>query len=176
MLPSHDRAFAAAALLRRSGGEIESTVQGRSMGSTLPAGTRIRIGYRPDAAFREGTVVAFLAGETLTGHRVVGHCRDRQGREVLLTRGDGCTFCDPPIEPALVVGVVTAWQAGSDWRALPPAPRKGPVGAALAALVLGCVRTLARIDLPLASSTHEVLLTAGLRTRARLSRLLRSDG
>jgi uncharacterized protein YceK len=176
MRPAHDRARAAAELLRRSGGEIESMVQGRSMGRTLPAGTRIRIGQSRDAALAPGAVIAFLAGETLTGHRLVGRIRDLRGREALLTRGDGCTLCDPPIEPTLVVGEVVAWQSATGWSPVPPEARRGPVRATLAAVALTCVRALARLDLPFATVLHESLLTVATRARTKLSRLLKTDG
>lgn len=173
---AHERSLAAAELLRRTGGEIESTVRGRSMGATLPAGTRIRIACRRDAAFADGAVVAFLAGGTLVGHRVVGRCRDLRGREALVTRGDGSVFCDPVIDPASVVGEVMAWQSGAAWLALAPAPRRGPFGTLMAAFVLRCVRTLARIDRPLVSTAHEFVLVATQRTRGMLAHLLGSHG
>lgn len=176
MRPAYERARAAAELLRRSGGEIESMVQGRSMGGTLPAGTRIRIGQGRDAAFAPGTVVAFLVGETLTGHRVVRSSRDLWGREALLTRGDGCMLCDPPIDPALVVGEVTAWHSATGWSPVPPEARRGPIGTMLAAIALACVHTLARLNLPLAGALHESLLTATIRARGTLSRMLKTDG
>jgi hypothetical protein len=166
-----ERALAAADLLQRHGGEIESTVRGRSMGSTLPAGTRIRIGRQRPAGYPEGVVVAFLAGGTLVGHRVVGHCRDRRGRHALLTRGDGTIYCDPPIDPALVVGEVIAWESRSAWHAVPPAPGRGHAGVLVAAAVLGCVRALASMNRPLASRLVEAPLSAVRSARALLSRL-----
>jgi hypothetical protein len=154
MASDRDRARAATALLRRSGGEIESTIEGRSMGTTLVAGTRIRIADRRHADLSAGAVVAFLANGRLIGHRVVGRSRDRHGREALLTRGDGCTLCDPPVEHALVVGEITAWHGADGWRPLPPEPRRGPVQAMVAATSLAGVRTLARFDVPLAANLH----------------------
>jgi hypothetical protein len=171
MVSDRDRARAAAALLRRAGGEMESTVQGRSMGTTLVAGTRIRIVDSRHGDLSAGAVVAFLAGGRLIGHRVVGRSRDRHGREALLTRGDGCTFCDPPIEHTLVVGEVTAWHDADGWRPVPPEPRRGPVRTVVAAAVLVCVRAISRFDVLLASNLHERFLVILTQARVGLSRL-----
>jgi hypothetical protein len=139
---AHERTLATLELLRRSGGEIESTVRGDSMGQTLPAGTRIRIACGPCADLADGAAIAVVAGDMMIGHRLVGRCRDRRGREALLIRGDATIVCDPPIAPALIVGQIMFREVGSDWQPVPPAPRRGPLDALLAAAVLGpCPRT-----------------------------------
>jgi hypothetical protein len=46
----------------------------------------------------------------------------------------------------------------------------------LAAVALTCVRTLAQIDLPLAAFLQESFLTATIRARGTLSRILKADG
>ena len=172
----HDRYLAAVDLLRRNEGEIESVVRGDSMGPTLPAGARIRVACSQRAAFADGAVVAFLAGDVMIGHRVVGRCHDRQGREALLIRGDARLLCDPPVDPALVLGEVIAWQQGSVWHPVAPAPRRGPVNRLAAAAVLGWVRLLARFDLPRVARWHEWVLATLIRVRARLAALFTSHG
>lgn len=132
--PASGRAEALAPLLQRAGAVIESEIRGRSMGGTLPPGTRIRI--RCDAArdYPEGTVLAFQGGRGLVGHRLVGRALDRRGLTLLLTRGDGTVIPDPPIEPARVLGEVVAWQQGEAWLPPRPAPsRSGPARAAASA-------------------------------------------
>jgi len=154
-----------AGLLRRSGAEIESVVQGRSMGCALPSGARIRIRCAASARYEVGSVVAFRAGDALIGHRVVAASRDRRGRDLLVTRGDAALLCDPPVDPALVLGEVTARADGDAWTPVPgPAPRRGPA-AGVAAVSLHVVRGLAAVDRDLASRFIERVLVLGLRAR-----------
>ena len=171
-----DGGVALAAMLKRAGSAVESTVRGSSMGRTLPPGTRIRITCAADAAYRPGAVVAFLAGDALIGHRVVARSRDRRRRDVLVTRGDAVMLCDPPIDPALVLGEVTARQEPAGWTALPAPVRRGPIARAVAALALGAVRALAWVDREIASRLMESLLTAGLRVRSAATRVAGSHG
>lgn len=171
-----ERTLATLEVLRRSGGEIESTVRGNSMGQTLPAGTRIRIACGPCADLADGAAIAVVAGDAMIGHRLVGRCRDRRGREALLIRGDATLICDPPIDPALIVGQITCRQAGAGWQPVPPAPYRGPWGAFLAAAILGCVRAFARLDVPQTAVAHEHLLTLMLRVRRKLSGLQKHNG
>jgi hypothetical protein len=170
-IAGHEWNLAAVELLRRAGGDVESTIRGDSMHPTLPAGARIKVTCRQQPRYACGAVVAFLAGDVLVGHRVVGHCSDRQGRQALLLRGDARLLCDPPVDPALVLGEVTAWQQDSGWRPLAPAPRLAWPGRWAAASVLAGVRRLARYDLPRVSRWHEAVLALLIRARRRLRSL-----
>jgi hypothetical protein len=164
------RTLATVELLRRAGGEIESTIRGDSMDPTLPAGARIRIVCAPAESLQDGTVAAFLAGDVMIGHRLVGRCRDLRHREALLLRGDARLVCDPPVDPRLVLGQVVAWQREDTWQPVAPATGQGPLARFTAAVILFAMRLVARIDLPLAGRLHESLLAAGLRVRSRLDR------
>ena len=108
-----------AALLAKAGRDIESTVVGRSMGRTLPEGTRIRIRAGAADAIGLGTVVAVAAGEMIFAHRVVGVAR---GYVVL--RGDAALLCDEPVAVSQLIGVVEACNDGTGWRPLPPPSRE----------------------------------------------------
>ena len=155
--PPTDLGTALAPLLRRAGSVIESEIRGRSMGSTLPPGTRIRIRCLAEAGYRTGSVVAFVAGRGLVGHRVVGRGSDRRGRTVLLTRGDGTPVCDPPVEPDLVLGEVTDWHDGRAWRPIPDPPPITALRRLAAAGLLLLVRLTLAVDPRLAGR-----LAAGL--------------
>ena len=113
---------ALAALLKRSGTDLESQIRGPSMVPTLPHGTRIRIQCETGRGIRPGQVVAFLAEPGLVAHRMVA----RQGHHIL-TRGDASAACDPPTQVDRVLGVVDAWFDGTDWR-----PVAGPPSTSLA--------------------------------------------
>jgi hypothetical protein len=144
-----ERGLALAPLLKRAGRTIESEIRGRSMGPTLPSGCRIRIQCDEARSYRTGTVVAFMAGRGLVGHRVVWRGADRLGRPLLLTCGDGTPLCDAPVEAARILGEVTEWHDGTVWRpvgAAPPATARWRLGAALVRLVVRlCLTADARL-------------------------------
>ena len=137
---------ALAALLSRSGTDLESEIRGPSMGPTLTHGARIRIRCETGSSIHLGQVVAFLAEPGLVAHRMVAH----QGKHIL-TRGDASTACDPPIQLDRVLGVVDAWYNGTDWR---------PVGAPPAASL---VRRIG-------SAFSSIVIRAALATSPRLAR------
>ena len=57
-------------LAERSGEPVESQLQGASMGLAIPDGARIRIAHNDRDPWREGQVIAFLAGSRVMVHRV----------------------------------------------------------------------------------------------------------
>jgi sterol desaturase/sphingolipid hydroxylase (fatty acid hydroxylase superfamily) len=174
--PRFEREIAAAGLLKRTGSNIESTVRGRSMGGALGDGTRIRITCARAERYPLGAVVAFMAGDVLIGHRVVARSRDRRGREGLVTRGDARLFCDPPIDPALVLGEVTARADGAAWASVPDPIVRGWLPRVVSALALGVVRSLASLDRDVASRLMETVLTCGFRARNLAARAAGSHG
>jgi hypothetical protein len=111
--PGGDQLLALAALLGRSGRIIESEISGTSMGSTLPAGRRIRIGPLRREEYRPGHVVAFVSGDAIFAHRIIS-CSD-QG---VLTRGDNRSWCDLPLPWCAILGIVTESQVDGVWRPL----------------------------------------------------------
>jgi hypothetical protein len=110
------RILAVASRLRAPDRAIESTVVGMSMGRTIPAGSRIQIELGERGRYERGEVVAFLAGDHIVVHRVVGRV-GRGARGYLLTRGDAALVPDPPIDEACILGAVTAIRREQGWTA-----------------------------------------------------------
>jgi hypothetical protein len=121
------RVKAVAALLRaHSPGVVESKVAGLSMGTTIPHGSRIRIGPGTDAC-TSGTVVAFIAGGKSIVHRVRWRGRLGRARAFLITQGDALMLPDIPVEIEAVLGAVVAVESGGVSHppgAKPMAPRR----------------------------------------------------
>ena len=163
--PTTDQALELAPLLKRAGSVIESEIRGWSMGGTLAPGTRIRIRCGTAASYPAGTVIAFVGGRGLVGHRVVGHGHPSAGGALLLTRGDGTLVCDPPIEPERILGEVIEWREGETWRPLPAAPPRGLLGRGAAAGALLLVRAALALD-PRLAARVAVLLAAVARRLA----------
>lgn len=84
---------------------IESVVQGGSMGSTLPPGTRIAIDPR-QREYVPQRVMAVLSGATLIAHRVVWRGLRESSRDYWILEGDSLAVVDPPIDADLVIGRV----------------------------------------------------------------------
>jgi hypothetical protein len=105
-----EQLLALGALLGRSGKIIEREISGTSMGSTLPAGSRIRIRLLPVEEYRPGQVVAFVSGNAIYAHRII-FC-NRQGA---LTRGDNHSLCDLPVPSRAILGVVTECRRDGKW-------------------------------------------------------------
>src|SRR5690606_21872017 len=129
------------------------------MGGTLAPGTRIRFRCGTAASYRVDSVIAFVGGRGLVGHRVVGHGGRGEGGALLLTRGDGTLVCDPPIEPDRVLGEVIEWRDGETWRPVPTAPPRGVLARGAAAGTLLLVRTALALH-PRLAARIAVLLAA----------------
>jgi hypothetical protein len=109
-------------LLRRSASEIECDVDGASMGTAIPAGSRVRIRLDGGRGALPGDAIGLLlGGETLTVHRLM-----RRRGDHVLTSGDANYFCDAPQRTSSVLGTVTAVRAaGRDWHAVGARQRTG---------------------------------------------------
>jgi hypothetical protein len=114
--------IAVASLLRQTGHTIESTIVGRSMGSTLVAGCRVRFrcGAGPAPL---GSVVVVAVDGVLFAHRIVGQGRGTRARAYVITRGDATVLCDAPTEVSRVIGTVAEYSDGGGWRPVPPPVR-----------------------------------------------------
>jgi hypothetical protein len=141
-------AAATAALLRKSGLEIESEVRGASMHPVLIAGARLRIRCGTPACV-PGDIVVFLAHEPMA-HRVVGRVR-YGSRGYVITRGDACRFCDAPVPEDRILGLVTAYHDGVEWRPPPPFPGDRYLSALLAGVSERAIRVALRVDERLAT-------------------------
>lgn len=151
----------AAQLLRHTHKEIESTLSGVSMGTTIPDGSTIRISCDHQSEMPVGQVVAFLNSGGLVAHRIISRGYGRQGGSFLVTRGDGTCICDAPVRKADVLGTVTAYKNVNGWCQIPAPPRfrgiRGPIASGLA----NTVRFTLAVDVRLATAI------VGLARRAR---------
>jgi hypothetical protein len=98
------------------------------MSPTLTHGSRIRVRCG-DGGHAPGDVV--VLADPPIAHRVIARVW-RRARWYLITRGDASWFCDVPVSEDQILGVVTAWRTGDEWRALDPLPPARGTRAALA--------------------------------------------
>jgi hypothetical protein len=153
---------AAAELLRKARGELESQIVGRSMVPTLPDGSRIRISCGQPSVAR-GDIVAILA-EPPVAHRVVAVHRFR-ARTYLVTRGDAAWHCDVPVGEQDILGVVTAHNDGHGWKTPAEPPGTRGLRRALEWLSARTVVTALALSDRLASLAARAGATAAMRWR-----------
>ena len=119
------------------------------MHPALPAGSRIRIRCGENAALAPGDVIALVADPPIV-HRVVGLVR-RGPTRFVITRGDAVCFCDLPVPPSGILGVVEACDTGGRWRPVGVASRSGGSGAVVRQCFYQVVRASLLIDERLAA-------------------------
>lgn len=136
------RILAVASGLRGPDRAVESTVEGMSMGRTLPAGSRIRIQLVNRLGYEVGEVVAFLAGSQVIVHRVVHRARWGAGRGYLVTRGDVTLVPDPPVDQTHVLGAVTEVQYEGSWVAVSGRLRRSLKARVTVSLLLAAVASV----------------------------------
>jgi hypothetical protein len=108
-------------LAKRSGQPVESELRGASMGLAIPNGSRIRIVHSEAVTWRNGQVVAFLAGSRVMVHRVMHVGRRGAARRFLITLGDGNWICDPPVALETIAGLVEEFRVDDHWQRVGPA-------------------------------------------------------
>jgi hypothetical protein len=140
------RILAVAARVRAPERTLESTVEGMSMGRTLPAGSRIRIELADRGRYEVGEVVAFLGGKHVVVHRVVRRGRRGAAGGYLLTRGDAALVPDPPVEEGRVLGAVTGVARDGGWVAVNACPRPAYHVRAGTWLLLAAAASLLRVS------------------------------
>lgn len=122
-----------------------------------PRGTSMRPLVGPDtwmlvefgaAAIEIGDIILFPLGDILVAHRVVAQ-KPRQGRPVLVPKGDAEPYTDPLIRPDEVLGVVRQLRRG----------KRGPSSS------LGCAGRLAKL-IAILSRVHGHAAAAMRRTAA----------
>ena len=95
-------------------------------------------------------MIAYIDGGGVVPHRIVRRGLGPIARHHVVTRGDGCVLCDPPLALESVVGQVVARQdQRGAWTPLRDAPRREGVRRA--------VRTLAALPVYLALEVHPAL-------------------
>jgi hypothetical protein len=145
-------AAAVARLLRSAGTVIESTIEGRSMGATLPVGTRIRIRCVEPDDLVTGDTIAYLLDGRPVAHRLVARCTVGHGRGWLVTRGDATILCDLPVRPERLVGMVVAREVGGTWKAVDAPPARRGWRAAAAGLLAASVAVALALDVRVAKA------------------------
>lgn len=125
--------------------EVEAVVQGNSMGSSLPNGTRLRLSpVGKDApTVPLGSIVVHLAvNGRLVVHRVVAVGSSRRKVPFVITQGDSQVLCDMPVDVAELQGTVTAVCREGNWEPppLPAASSRALPARALAGGALWMVR------------------------------------
>lgn len=130
-------------LLRRAGAVVECDVTGGSMAAAIPDGSTVRIRWKDADAASPGSVVALLSGSaSLTVHRLVYRARSRRASGWVLTRGDANVFCDPPVGPSGLVGVVDGVRVATEstWRTPPAFAARGGLRGAVCDAAAGAMR------------------------------------
>ena len=140
------RILAVASSLRAPDRSVESTVEGKSMGRTLPPGSRIRIELADRPDYEVGEVVAFLARGKIVVHRIAHLGRRGAARGRLLTRGDAALVPDPAVDVGSVLGVVSAIDRDGGWMAPGGQPRRSIPARVVASLVLVVVARVLRVS------------------------------
>jgi hypothetical protein len=136
-------------LLRRPGSTLECHFQGGSMRPAIPARSRLRIDTAAHDACNVGSVVAYLAGETVMVHRVVYRGRSRRARGHLIMCGDRLVIPDPPVERSWILGPVVGIQKEGHWFSPGPPYRRLPARVT-AAVLAALVGALLEVDVRLA--------------------------
>ena len=108
---------AAVALMGHAGRLGIVRVLGESMRPILPPESLLSVDFAP-ADLRRGDLLLFRQGQYLAVHRLLFRSTDREGRPCLRTRGDNVLALDPPVDPARVIGRVTAMRRDGEWRDL----------------------------------------------------------
>jgi hypothetical protein len=152
------RILAVADRLRGPDRSVESTVEGVSMGRTIPPGSRIRFDLADRDRYAVGDVLAFVAAGKVVVHRLVYRGRRGAARDQLLTRGDAALVPDQPLTTDRILGPVTAILRADAWIPLDrPARRSGPAGliaAAALAAVAGALQVSPRAAAALVRLFH----------------------
>lgn len=143
-------------LLRKSGQRFESVVRGKSMEPTLPDGAAIRIAAIGSGAHRVGQIVVYADARRLVAHRIVYCTGAGPMPPVVLTQGDGCLACDPPIRIDKIQGVVATVRIEGRWRE-PAAWSRPSWKQAVAAANVSLIKTCLRVSFRFARSIARVL-------------------
>jgi len=91
-----------------NGYEISMPTKGRSMFPLLSSKNRIVIVKLNRQNLKTGDIILYRSagnGNMLVAHRFIRNIT-RNGKDMLITKGDLCFLCDSPIDPANVLGKV----------------------------------------------------------------------
>ena len=136
--------LALASLLGRGEHDVEVEVRNDSMWPTLHPGDVARVRTGRAGPRSRGTVIAYVDGAGVVPHRIVRRGFGPFARRHVVTRGDSCVLCDPPLSLDSIVGTVVAHQDHDGaWLPVAGAPRRrGLRGMVRAAAALPVVAML----------------------------------
>jgi hypothetical protein len=126
------------------------------MRPAIPARSRLRIDTAAHEACPVGSVVAYLAGETVMVHRVVYRARSQRARGYLIMCGDRLVIPDPPVARGWILGPVVGVQTDGHWFSPGPPYRRLPARVA-ASVLAAVVGALLEIDVRLARAVVRTL-------------------
>jgi hypothetical protein len=140
-----ERLLALSSLLSKGSREFESSVRGRSMGSILPDGSRIRISFATGHKFVAGQIVAYVAKDRIVAHRLL-RCATSHGGHYLITRGDATLCCDLPVLASSVIGIVSEFWTDGSWQPVGPQCRRWFGFRWTASVISGMVAVLVKLN------------------------------
>jgi hypothetical protein len=151
------RILMVASRLRGPDRSLESTVEGGSMGRTIPNGSRIRIDLVERHGYDVGEVLAFVAGGQVVVHRMVFRGKRGPARGYVITRGDAPLAPDSPVDEGSILGAVTGIQRDGRWTPLDARPRRTYRARVVGSLLLFGVAGALRVS-PRAARTFATIL------------------
>src|SRR5207244_2026316 len=90
----------------------EVPIRGRSMSPALRSGDVVRV-ESDLAGIGPGVIIVFRQRGDLIAHRVLRTWQNGQGSRCYLTQGDRCSYPDPAVEAARILGqVIGVWRNG----------------------------------------------------------------
>ena len=132
------------------------------MAPTLRPGDHARLRTGRGGPRARGTVIAYVDAGGVVPHRIVRRGYGPFARGHVVTRGDDCLLCDPPLALDSVVGMVVARQDGAGaWLPLRDAPRRGVARRAVRALAALPVVVALELHPRFGRSMARLLLRAG---------------
>jgi hypothetical protein len=137
------RALATFALHRSTGSGAWVEATGWSMTPLIQPGDTLYVEFGTNRP-RLGEIVLFPSGGRTVAHRLVWRKRSRGGA-LLVTRGDGSLYLDPPFPTDQTFGIVRACRRAQDG-AVTPVVDSGPRAAAVAAVSLTLGSLLAAVE------------------------------
>lgn len=140
-----ERLLALSNLMRKKPREVEFQLQGHSMGSALPDGSRIRVRLGHAGGFSPGRVLAYVAKDRILVHRLVRSVKCGC-RQYLIMRGDATVCCDLPVPVSSVLGVVIEFSRAGPWQPVGPPVKRWFGFRGLAVAIAGVVGVLLRVS------------------------------
>ena len=116
------------------------------MEPTLPNGAAIKVDLFESDAHRVGQIVVCATAGKLIAHRVVYTCSSGRTRHLVVTQGDGCLVCDPPLRGDTIQGRVTSVCIDGRWQVPVATWTRGPWRRAIAAASIRLTKACLWVD------------------------------